>query len=165
MLKKRLFRARPLIGMGKEGRVSMKLPQNRLEGVWPRKDGLYVVTLKQLGQKKSVLSDEFIIGGYTQGTGNGQNLRIAASGTYDKKRTGFRRHRHRYDTELLADLKTPGRSAQRQSFSALPLMGKPPGETRLVAEVKFAERIGYLRAPVFLRCAISRSLRSVWKTR
>ena len=134
-----------------------------LEGVVAkRNDSLYEVGRRSDNwvKIKSVLSDEFIIGGYTQGTGNRtKTFGSLLLGSYDEnKKLIFVGHVGTgYDTELLASLKKrlDALRSSRNPFSENPPLN---GQTtwvkpELAAEVKFAERTqeGILRAPVFLR--------------
>jgi bifunctional non-homologous end joining protein LigD len=109
---------------------------------------------------KATLSDDFVIGGYSRGSGNraasfgalllgyhGDKGRLIYSGRVG---TGF-------DEETLAELK---RRMDALKISDYAFAAKPTDSTavtwlrpEMVAEVKFAEwtQEGYLRAPVFLR--------------
>jgi bifunctional non-homologous end joining protein LigD len=134
-----------------------------LEGVVAkRKDSMY-----QSGQRspdwlkvKSAETDEFVIGGYTQGTGNrARTFGALILGSFDDKGrllpagnvgSGF-------DERRLTDLK---KQLDALVTDSSPFIGKPelngqPTWVRpeLVAEVKFSERTrdGRLRTPVFMR--------------
>jgi bifunctional non-homologous end joining protein LigD len=109
---------------------------------------------------KAILSDDFVIGGYSRGSGNrAASFGALLLGYYDDKSrliysgrvgTGF-------DDETLAELK---RRMDALKTSDYAFAARPPDSTavtwirpEMVAEVKFAEwtQGGYLRAPVFLR--------------
>lgn len=109
---------------------------------------------------KTTHSDEFVIGGYTQGTGNREKtFGSLLLGTYDSKGelvfaghvgTGF-------DDELLSEMRNrldPLKS-ENSYFSDMPPLNAPTTwvKPELIAEIKFAEKTveGYLRQPVFLR--------------
>lgn len=137
--------------------------KNGLEGVVAkRKAGIYEAgkRSKDWLKIKAVNSDEFIICGFTQGTGNrSKTFGALVLGYYDKKNilqpagnvgTGF-------DSALLLSLK---KELDRLTIKSSPFNTKTKdseGVTwvrpELVAEVKFAERTNdeLLRAPVFLR--------------
>jgi bifunctional non-homologous end joining protein LigD len=134
-----------------------------LEGVVAkRKDSIY-----HPGQRspdwlkvKSVATDEFVIGGYTQGTGSrSRTFGALVLGSYDAKGrlvpagsvgSGF-------DERRLTDLKQrlDALVTDSRPFYGKPELNAPPTWVRpeLVAEVKFSERTrdGRLRTPVFLR--------------
>jgi bifunctional non-homologous end joining protein LigD len=137
--------------------------KNGLEGVVAkRKAGIYEVgkRSKDWLKIKAVNSDEFIICGFTQGTGNrSKTFGALVLGYYDKNNvlqpagnvgTGF-------DSGLLLSLRKQLNSLTAKSPSFDTEKKDSEGVTwvrpELVAEVKFAERTndGRLRAPVFLR--------------
>ncbi|OGO30942.1 MAG: DNA ligase D [Chloroflexi bacterium RBG_16_56_11] len=134
-----------------------------LEGVLAKRKG----SVYKPGQRspdwlkiKSVKTDDFVIGGYTPGTGNrSHSFGALVLGYYnDKDRlipagnvgSGF-------DDRLLTDLKSrlDAIKTERSPFEAKVDLNTPVTWVRpeLVAEVKFSERTrdGRLRAPVFLR--------------
>jgi bifunctional non-homologous end joining protein LigD len=137
--------------------------KNGLEGVVAkRKAGIYEAgkRSKDWLKIKAVNSDEFIICGFTQGTGNrSKTFGALVLGYYDKKNilqpagnvgTGF-------DSGLLLSLRKELNSLTVKSTPFHTEIKDSEGVTwvrpELVAEVKFAERTndGLLRAPVFLR--------------
>jgi bifunctional non-homologous end joining protein LigD len=147
--------------------------KNGLEGVVAkRKAGIYEAgkRSKDWLKIKAVNSDEFIICGFTQGTGNrSKTFGALVLGNYDKNNvllpagnvgTGF-------DSGLLLSL--------RKQLNSLSVKSTPFGtktkdsegvtwvRPELVAEVKFAERTndGLLRAPVFLRLREDKPTREV----
>ena len=136
---------------------------NGMEGVVAkRQDSLYEAgkRAKTWLKIKAVNSDEFVICGYTPGTGSrAKTLGALVLGYYDAKNvlqpagnvgTGF-------DDDLLLALK---KQLDQITVKNSPFPGKIAGSAQitwvrpeLVAEIKFAERTkdGRLRAPVFLR--------------
>ena len=136
--------------------------ENGLEGmVGKKQDSVYEAGKRSKNwlKVKNVNSDEFIIVGYTPGTGNRENTFGALIlAYYDDKNslhyagnvgTGF-------DTDLLAKLKKRMDSISlKKSPFAVDI--KQPGavwlKPQLVTEIKFAEwtQDNHLRAPVFLR--------------
>ncbi|MGA7844199.1 MAG: non-homologous end-joining DNA ligase, partial [Dehalococcoidales bacterium] len=136
---------------------------NGMEGVVAkRQDSLYEAgkRAKTWLKIKAVNSDEFVICGYTPGTGSrAKTLGALVLGYYDAKNvlqpagnvgTGF-------DDDLLLALK---KQLEQITVKNSPFPGKIAGSAQitwvrpeLVAEIKFAERTkdGRLRAPVFLR--------------
>ncbi len=133
-----------------------------LEGVMAkRKDSVYTPGRRSADwlKIKSVQTDDFIIGGYTGGTGNrARTFGALLLGYYDNGRlvpaghvgTGF-------DDRTLADLKKrlDAIRTEQSPFAVAPEVNAPATWVRpeMVAEVKFSEwtRDGRLRAPVFLR--------------
>ena len=109
---------------------------------------------------KSVLTDDFVIGGFTQGSGNRRStLGALLLGSYDAKGklkfvghvgSGFDQQNLSEIRERLEKLKS-----DRNPFSEKPPLNSPATwvKPKLVAEVKFSERTqeGYLRIPIFLR--------------
>lgn len=134
-----------------------------LEGIIAkRRDSLYQPRQRSLDwlKIKSTRTDDFIIGGFTQGTGNrSRTFGALLLGYYDEKNrlisaghvgTGF-------DDRSLEDLKKRLDTARTEKcpFTETPELNAPVTwvKPELVAEVKFSEwtRDGKLRAPVFLR--------------
>lgn len=136
---------------------------NGLEGVIAkRRDSVYE-TAKRSGswlKVKRTLSDDFVIGGYTQGTGGrARTLGALLLGSYAKDGrlvsvgnvgTGF-------DDRTLVELRRrlDELRTEESPFASPPEFSGPATWVRpeLVAEVKFAQRTrdGLLREPVFLR--------------
>jgi bifunctional non-homologous end joining protein LigD len=137
--------------------------KNGLEGILAKEKNSFY----EAGQRskswlkvKVIRSDEFVVGGYTRGTGNREkSFGSLLLGSYDEKGnlvfnghvgTGF-------DDQMLAEMKSQLdglRSATSYFVAEIPL-NAPTTWVRpeLVAEVKYAEKTleGYLRQPVFLR--------------
>jgi bifunctional non-homologous end joining protein LigD len=143
--------------------------KNGLEGVIAkRKDSLYIPGKRSRGwlKIKSVLSDEFVIGGYTQGTGNrAKTFGALLLGVLDDSgRLVFAGHVGTgFDERLLLEVKKrlDAIRSDRSPFKVDPAINAPATWVRpvLVAEIKFAERTadGLLRAPVFLRLRYDKS--------
>ena len=137
--------------------------ENGLEGVVAKqKDSIYEPAKRSKNwlKIKAVNSDEFIVAGFTEGTGNrSKTFGALVLGYYDKENnlqpagdvgTGF-------DSDMLTNL--------RKQLDSIVIKGSPlkiqPDDIKgvtwvkpeLVAEIKFAEwtQDGRLRAPVFLR--------------
>ncbi len=134
-----------------------------LEGiVAKRKDSHYTIGKRSPDwlKIKSTLSDDFIVGGYTQGTGSRANtFGSLLLGYFDQKNrlipagnvgTGFDERRLTELKKQLDELQ-----AKKSPFTSEPELTGPVTWVKpvLMAEVKFAEwtRDGRLRAPVFLR--------------
>jgi bifunctional non-homologous end joining protein LigD len=127
-----------------------------------RKDSLYETG--QRSQKwlkiKTTQSEEFVIGGYTQGTGNREKTfgALLLGNFNDKGELIFAGHVGTgFDDELLAEMRT---RLDALKLKTSPFKDKLPLNAPttwikpvLVAEIKFAEKTieGYLRQPVFLR--------------
>ncbi len=134
-----------------------------LEGVIAKlRDSIYEQGLRSHNwlKVKSIQSDEFVIGGYTQGTGNRANTFGALLlGSYDDKgQLVFVGHvGSGFDEKKLAELqlKMDAIRIEDDPFIATPPLNGPVTwvKPELVAEVKFAEKTqeGYLRIPIFLR--------------
>ncbi|MBI4330924.1 MAG: DNA ligase D [Chloroflexi bacterium] len=109
---------------------------------------------------KAVLSDDFVIGGYTQGQGlRGEVFGALLVGQYDEKdRLVYAGHVGTgFDEQTLAELK---RSLDALRSDRCPFVETPPTNApttwvrpEMIAEVKFSEwtQDGRLRAPVFQR--------------
>jgi bifunctional non-homologous end joining protein LigD len=136
---------------------------NGLEGILAKqKDSLYEVGQRSKNwlKIKSIQSDEFLIGGYTQGTGNREKtFGSLLLGTPDNNGTlVFAGHVGTgFDDETLIELKD---RLDRLKSKASYFRDTPPPNApttwvkpEVVAEIKFAEKTveGYLRQPVFLR--------------
>jgi bifunctional non-homologous end joining protein LigD len=107
---------------------------------------------------KSVLSGEFVIGGYTQGKGSRTALGSVLVGTWDGDKLVFASHvGSGLDDETLPDLKAMLETLKTKTwpFSQKPELHRPTTwvKPELVAEVKYQGWTddGALRAPVFLR--------------
>jgi len=143
-------------------RVYRAAIQNGLEGVVAKRlDSKYESRRSQRWLKiKAMLSDEFVIGGFTQGEGNRTwTFGALLSGQYNDKNelvytghvgTGF-------DEQKLRELR---RRLDTLQTTESPFIGKPPlkGKTfwvkpQLVAEIKYGAwtKEGILRIPVFMR--------------
>ena len=144
-----------------------------LEGIIAkRKDSLYRPGQRSLDwlKIKSTMSDDFIIGGYTQGTGiRSRTFGALLLGYYDENNrlvsaghvgTGFDDHSLEYLKKRLEATRT-----DQCPFTEKPNLNAPTTWVRpeLVAEVKFSEwtRDGKLRAPVFLRLRDDKPLEQV----
>ncbi len=147
-----------------EGEVIYKAMVGQgLEGVIAKRRGsAYQPGLRSADwlKVKAVQTDDFVIGGYTQGTGNrAGTFGALLLGYYDDRKkllpaghvgTGF-------DQKTLEDLKKrlDAIKVEKMPFAVKPEMNGPVTWVRpeMVVEVKFAEktRDGRLRAPVFLR--------------
>jgi bifunctional non-homologous end joining protein LigD len=147
--------------------------ENHLEGVVAkRRDSRY-----EPGKRsdtwlkiKAVASDDFVVGGFTQGVGNrAKTFGALLLGYYDDKNhlqyagnvgSGF-------DTSMLADIKQRLNpiTSKKSLFFTLPEVANSVTwvKPEIVAEVKFAEwtRDGRLRAPVFLRLRDDKTADSV----
>jgi bifunctional non-homologous end joining protein LigD len=134
-----------------------------MEGILAkRKDSLY-----ETGQRskdwlkiKATRSDEFIIGGYTRGTGNREKtFGSLLLGTFNREgKLVFAGHVGTgFDDDRLAEIKIQLDSLKSETsyFSTEPPLNAPTTwvKPKLVAEIKFAEKTaeGYLRQPVFMR--------------
>ena len=142
---------------------------NGLEGVVAkRRDSTYEPGRRATSwlKVKSSLSDEFVIGGYTRGTGaRADTFGALLLGTYAATGGTLTYAGHvgsGFDDATLAELRRrlDALRAERSPFgAALPPAGRRKRSEvtwvrpELVAEVKFAERTRYglLRAPVFIR--------------
>jgi bifunctional non-homologous end joining protein LigD len=109
---------------------------------------------------KSVLTDDFVIGGFTLGSGNRRStLGALLLGSYDAKgKLKFVGHvGSGFDQQNLAEIRArlERLKSDRNPFSEKPPLNSPAiwVKPKLVAEVKFSERTqeGYLRIPIFLR--------------
>jgi bifunctional non-homologous end joining protein LigD len=151
--------------------------ENGLEGVVAKqKDSIY-----ELGKRsknwlkiKAVNSDEFVIGGFTQGTGNrSKTFGALVLGYYDKENklqpagdvgTGF-------DSAMLMSLRKQLDSIviKRSPFKTEPddINGVTWVKPEMVVEVKFAEwtQDKRLRAPVFLRVRDDKAASAVHPTK
>jgi bifunctional non-homologous end joining protein LigD len=137
--------------------------ENGLEGVMAkRRDSAYRAGERsRLWLKvKATLSDEFIIGGFSRGTGaRSDTFGALILGQYDSQRT-LRYAGHvgtGFDDKALRELRKrlDGLRVERPPFSG-EVSGRAEAiwvKPELVAEVKFAERTsdGRLRVPVFMR--------------
>ncbi len=134
-----------------------------LEGIMAkRQDSIYEAGRRSRSwlKIKAVLSDEFVIGGYTQGTGNrAGSFGALLLGYYDDKgKLVYAGHvGSGFDDATLTDLRARLEALQTEEC---PFAEPPPRHAptiwlkpELVAEVKFAQwtQEGYLRSPVFLR--------------
>jgi len=149
--------------------------ENGLEGVVAKKfDSIYVSGKRSLDwlKVKATLSDEFVIGGYSQTEKRASTFSSLLLGYYDKRGkviyaghvgTGF-------DERALEDMKKK-LDALRTRES--PFVEPPPRSApttwvkpKLVAEVKFAEwtKDGRLRTPVFMRLRDDKSPEEVRRT-
>ncbi len=149
--------------------------ENGLEGVVAKKlDSLYVSGKRSLDwlKVKATLSDEFVIGGYSQTEKRAATFSSLLLGYHDKKGklvyaghvgTGF-------DEKSLGEMKKRLDALQTKES---PFVETPPRgasttwvRPKLVAEVKFAEwtRDGRLRAPVFMRLREDKSPEEVHRT-
>lgn len=134
-----------------------------LEGIIAkRKDSLY-----KIGQRspdwlkiKVMQTDDFVIGGYTQGTGNRvRTFGALLLGYYDDegRLVSVGHVGSGFDDRLLADIKQrlDALKTSKAPFAEAPELNAPATwvKPELVAEVKFSERTqdGRLRVPVFLR--------------
>jgi bifunctional non-homologous end joining protein LigD len=136
--------------------------ENGLEGVVAKgMDSIYVPGKRSTDwlKVKATLSDEFVIGGYSQTEKRAGTFSSLLLGYYDKKNelvyaghvgTGF-------DEKALGEMK---KRLDAIRAGSSPFIEKPPlnapttwVKPKLVAEVKFSEwtREGRLRAPVFMR--------------
>jgi len=137
--------------------------KNGLEGVIGKlRDSVYESGRRSQSwlKIKAVKSDEFVIGGYTKGTGNRDStFGSLLLGSYNHKgQLIFRGHvGSGFDQKTLDELY---RRLNLIKTDECPFQTSPPAEGMvtwlkpdLVAEVKYSEitREGYLRAPVFLR--------------
>ena len=138
------------ISQGLEG-IMAKLKQSTYEDGIRSKNWLKI---------KATQSDEFIICGYTRGTGSrASTFGALVLGSYDRQGqlvfaghvgTGFDENALAMLREKLDSIKTDGMPlSEKPALNAPTTWVKP----ELVAEIKFAERTkeGFLRAPVFLR--------------
>jgi bifunctional non-homologous end joining protein LigD len=149
--------------------------ENGLEGVVAKKlNSIYVSGKRSLDwlKVKATLSDEFVIGGYSQTEKRAATFSSLLLGYYDKKGnlvyaghvgTGF-------DERALEEMKRKldALRTRESPFIEAPPPGAPTTWVRpeLVAEVKFAEwtKDGRLRTPVFLRLREDKSPEEVRRT-
>lgn len=151
--------------------------ENGLEGVVAKqKDSIYEPGKRSKNwlKIKAVKSDEFIIGGFTEGTGNrSKTFGALVLGYYDKENnlqpagnvgTGF-------DDAMLASLRKQLDSivVKRSPFKTQPdgINGVTWVKPEMVVEVKFAEwtQDNRLRAPVFLRVRDDKAASAVHPTK
>ena len=133
-----------------------------MEGVVAKRmDSVYQIGRRSTSwlKIKGTLSDEFVIGGYTQGTGaRASTFGALLVGQYAGGKLIYSGHVGTgYNDETLEDLL---RRLSAIKTDEMPFAEKPPMSNgvqwtppKLVAEVKFAQwtQEGYLRVPVFLR--------------
>ncbi|HVF17647.1 MAG TPA: DNA ligase D [Steroidobacteraceae bacterium] len=107
---------------------------------------------------KATHTEEFVVGGYTQGRGSRQALGALLLGTWEGKQLRYAGHvGSGLDDETLDALrpKLPALTRKTHPFAAKPDLHRPTTwlEPTLVAEVTFQNRTesGMLRAPVFVR--------------
>jgi bifunctional non-homologous end joining protein LigD len=141
-----------------------------LEGIIAKlKDGIYESGRRSQDwlKIKNTQSDEFVIGGFTQGSGNRESTFGALLlGSYNEKgELIFNGHvGSGFDDADLTELRKLMDSIQNEKspFAQMPPLEGPVTWVRpvLTTEVKFAEktREGYLRIPVFLRLREDKSV-------
>lgn len=107
---------------------------------------------------KPMLSGEFVVGGYTRGSGSREALGALVVGYWDKKRLLFATHvGSGFDEAMLKRLLRLLAPLKRKTcpFAEKPELNNPATwvEPRLVAELKFHSWTadGHLREPIFLR--------------
>jgi bifunctional non-homologous end joining protein LigD len=107
---------------------------------------------------KPMLSGEFVVGGYTRGSGSRAELGALVVGYWDHKRLRFATHvGSGFDERMLARLKKLLGPLKRKTmpFAEKPELNNPVTwvEPQLVAELKFHSWTsdGHLREPIFLR--------------
>jgi bifunctional non-homologous end joining protein LigD len=170
-------RVRPVAYFERDGKAVHEASVSQgLEGVIAkRRDSLYEPGRRSRSwlKIKTIQSDEFVIGGYSQGLGNrAHTFGALLLGYFDDEGhlvyvghvgTGF-------DDRTLADLRRrlDAIKADDCPFAEMPPLNAPTTWVRpeLVVEVKFAQRTrdGYLRAPVFLRRRDEKSAAEVRRT-
>jgi bifunctional non-homologous end joining protein LigD len=135
-----------------------------------RKDSVYqpgkrVATWLKI---KATHTEEFVVGGYTQGRGSRESLGALLLGTWEGKQLRYVGHvGSGLDHETLDALQPtlPALTRKTHPFSAKPDLHRPTTwlEPKLVAEVTFQNRTesGMLRAPVFIRFRDDVDVRSV----
>jgi bifunctional non-homologous end joining protein LigD len=135
----------------------------------PYQSGKRVATWLKI---KATHTEEFVVGGYTQGRGSRQSLGALLLGTWDGERLRYVGHvGSGLDEETLDALrpKLPALTRKSHPFSAKPDLHRPTTwlEPTLVAEVTFQNRTesGMLRAPVFIRFRDDIDVRAVGTAR
>lgn len=125
-----------------------------------RKDSRYEAGKRSASwlKVKPMRSGEFVIGGYTRGSGSREPLGALLVGYWDKRKLRFATHvGSGFDDRMLAQLKKRLEPLRRATcpFAEKPELNNPATwvEPELVAELKFHSWTadGYLREPIFLR--------------
>ncbi|MDE0856670.1 MAG: non-homologous end-joining DNA ligase, partial [Nevskia sp.] len=125
-----------------------------------RKDSRYEAGKRSASwlKVKPMRSGEFVIGGYTRGSGSREPLGALLVGYWDKRKLRFATHvGSGFDQRMLASLKKRLEPLKRATcpFAAKPELNNPATwvEPELVAELKFHSWTadGHLREPIFLR--------------